>query len=92
MKAPVIDVGGTHVTAALVDTGRWRTVDGTRQRTPLRSEGTAVEIVATLVTAIKPLGDERLISHGRRERRAGNARQLRRMITPVPGWLAARRG
>lgn len=57
MNAPVIDVGGTHVTAALVDTVRWRTVDGTRQRTPLRSDGSAAEIVATLVSAIRPLGD-----------------------------------
>jgi glucokinase len=57
MNAPVIDVGGTHVTAALADTVRWRTVDGTRQRTPLRSDGTAAEIVAALVSAIRPLGD-----------------------------------
>ena len=57
MNTPVIDVGGTHVTAALADTGRWRTVDGTRQRMPLRSDGTAAEIVATLVSAIRPLGD-----------------------------------
>jgi glucokinase len=57
MNAPVIDVGGTHVTAALADTVRWRTIDGTRQRTPLRSDGTAAEIVAALVSAIRPLGD-----------------------------------
>lgn len=57
MNAPVIDVGGTHVTAALVDTARWRTVDGTRHRTPLRGDGSAAEIVRSLVTAIRPLGD-----------------------------------
>ena len=57
MNAPVIDVGGTHVTAALADTVRWRTIDGTRQRMPLRSDGTAAEIVAALVSAIRPLGD-----------------------------------
>ena len=57
MNAPVIDVGGTHVTAAFVDTVRWQTVDGTRQRTPLRSDGSAAEIVATLASAIRPLGD-----------------------------------
>jgi glucokinase len=57
MNVPVIDIGGTHVTAALADTVRWRTVDGTRQRTPLRSDGTAAEIVATLVSAIRALGD-----------------------------------
>ena len=57
MNAPVIDVGGTHVTAALADTLRWRTVDGTRQRMPLRSDGTAAEIIAALVSAVRPLGD-----------------------------------
>ena len=57
MNAPVIDVGGTHVTAALADTAGWRTVDGTRQRRPLRSDGTAAEIIAALVSAIPPLGD-----------------------------------
>jgi glucokinase len=57
MSTPVIDIGGTHVTAALVDTVRWRTVDGTRQRTPLHSDGVAAGIVATFVTAIRPLGD-----------------------------------
>jgi glucokinase len=57
MNVPVIDVGGTHVTAALADTDLWRTVAGTRHRRPLRSDGTAVEIIATLATAIRPLGD-----------------------------------
>lgn len=57
MNTPVMDVGGTHVTAALVDTFRWRTVEGTRQRTPLRGSGTAAEIVATFVSAVQPLGD-----------------------------------
>jgi predicted NBD/HSP70 family sugar kinase len=59
MNTPVMDVGGTHVTAALADTFRWRTVKGTRQRTPLRSGGTAAEIVATFVSAVQPLGDIR---------------------------------
>ena len=57
IDVPVIDVGGTHVTAAFVDTVRWRTVDGVRQRTPLRSDGSAAEIIATLASAIRPLGD-----------------------------------
>jgi glucokinase len=57
MNAPVIDVGGTHVTAALVDTARWRTVDGTRHRAPLRGDGTAAEIIGSFAAAIKPLGD-----------------------------------
>jgi glucokinase len=57
MRAPVIDVGGTHVTAALVDTARWRTVEGARHRTPLNSGGSAAAIVGSLATAIAPLGD-----------------------------------
>ena len=57
MNAPVIDVGGTHVTAALVDTPRWRTADGTRHRTPLRGDGSAAEIVRSLATAIQSSGD-----------------------------------
>lgn len=57
MNVPVIDVGGTHVTGALVDTARWRTMDGTRHRTPLRGDGSAAEIIRSFVTAIRPLGD-----------------------------------
>lgn len=57
MSAPVIDVGGTHVTAALVDATRWRTVPGSRRRTPLRSDGSADEIIAAFAGAIQPLGD-----------------------------------
>ena len=57
MNVPVIDVGGTHVTAAFADTARWRIVEQTRQRIPLRSSGTADEIIATLAAAIRSLGD-----------------------------------
>jgi glucokinase len=57
MRAPVIDVGGTHVTAAIVDTARWRTVDGTRYRTPLNSDGTAAAIVRSFAAAVLPLSD-----------------------------------
>jgi glucokinase len=57
MRTPVIDVGGTHVTAAIVDTARWRTVDGTRNRTPLNGDGTAAAIVGSFASAILPLGD-----------------------------------
>jgi glucokinase len=57
MNAPVIDIGGTHVTAALVDTAQWRTTDGTRHRTPLRSDGSAAAIVRSFATAIQRLGD-----------------------------------
>jgi glucokinase len=59
-NVPAIDVGGTHVTAALADTARRRTVEGTRHRTPLRSGATAAEIIATLANSVRPLGDIRL--------------------------------
>ena len=57
MSGPAIDVGGTHVTAALVDTARWQTVAGTRHRAPLRGDGSAAQIVGSLAAAIEPLGD-----------------------------------
>lgn len=53
----VLDVGGTHVTAARADTGRWRVVAGSRCRTPLRGDAAATEIIATLATAARQLGD-----------------------------------
>jgi glucokinase len=57
MNVPAIDVGGTHVTAALADAALWRTVAGTRHRRPLRSGATADEIITTLAAAIRSLGD-----------------------------------
>lgn len=56
---PVIDVGGTHVTAALVDTERWRTVDGTRHRVELCSGGSAAEIIGTIAAGAARAGDLR---------------------------------
>ena len=53
---PVLDVGGTHVTATRVDVRTWKPVTGSRRRAPLRSDGTADEIVATLVASAASLG------------------------------------
>ena len=53
---PVLDVGGTHVTAALVDTGTWSSRPGTRYRLPLRSEGTTAEIIETIARCAQTLG------------------------------------
>jgi len=53
---PVLDVGGTHVTAALVDTGTWSSRPGTRHRLPLRSEGTTAEIIETIARCAQTLG------------------------------------
>lgn len=49
---PVLEIGGTHVTAALVDTGSWRVV-GNAHRTALDAAGTAEEIVATVLDAAR---------------------------------------
>jgi len=57
MKAnPVLDVGGTHVTAALVDVTTWRSVPATRHRRPLRSDGSADEIIDALAGCAAKLG------------------------------------
>lgn len=42
---PVLEIGGTHVAAALVDTATGRVVPGTRRYRPLRGEAPAGEIV-----------------------------------------------
>jgi glucokinase len=46
----VLDVGGTHVTSAVVDTATWRLV-GSPTRLPVESAGSAAAIVATFVAA-----------------------------------------
>ncbi|MCT9931291.1 ROK family protein [Planotetraspora sp. A-T 1434] len=51
-----LDVGGTHVTAALVETRTWTTVAGSRHRRGLDAKGTAGEIVGTLASALDTLG------------------------------------
>lgn len=43
--APVLEIGGTHVTAALVDVDARRVVPGTRCRQPIRADASAEEIV-----------------------------------------------
>jgi glucokinase len=53
---PVLEVGGSHVTAALVDTAAGRVVLGTRRRRPLRPEGSADETVARILACAEGLG------------------------------------
>ncbi|MGH8889246.1 MAG: ROK family protein [Acidothermaceae bacterium] len=53
---PVLDVGGTHVTAALVYVTTWSSVPGSRHRRSLRSDGSADEIIDTLVDCASALG------------------------------------
>jgi len=53
---PVLDVGGTHVTAALVDLQSWSSVPNSRQRIALRSDGSADEIIDTIARCATTLG------------------------------------
>lgn len=53
---PVLEIGGTHVTAARVDAGQWRTVPGSRHRLPLDSGGTAGEILLAMTACAGRLG------------------------------------
>lgn len=48
---PAIEIGGTHVTAALVEAATWRVVPATARRRPLDPGGTAAEIVAAVADA-----------------------------------------
>lgn len=53
---PVLDIGGSHVSAAVGDTATWRPLSGTRHRLPLRSEGSADEIIATIAQCARTVG------------------------------------
>jgi len=53
---PVLDVGGSHVTAALVDPAVWRTVPGSRRRVALDADAPAKRLIATIATALATLG------------------------------------
>lgn len=55
-QIPVLEIGGTHVTAALVATDGWRVVDGSVARTSLDADGTVDDIVLTLTRAAVELG------------------------------------
>nr|AGU09834.1 hypothetical protein [uncultured organism] len=45
MRIPVLEVGGTHVTAALVDESDWSVVAGSSTRGDIRAQGSADEIL-----------------------------------------------
>ena len=53
---PVLDIGGTHVTAALVDHATWRTLPGSRYRLDLDAHGTAEHVLGTIASALSTLG------------------------------------
>lgn len=53
---PVLDIGGSHVTAALVDPATWQPNPHSRHRQPLRSDGSASAIIATITECANTLG------------------------------------
>jgi glucokinase len=52
---PVLELGGTHVTAALVDVDSWRVIPGSDARRDVNAAGSADELVAALVDAAASL-------------------------------------
>jgi glucokinase len=60
MKAivPVLEIGGTHVSAALIDTSLWTPVPGRSRREPLDSAGTSAAILERIARCASALGAE----------------------------------
>jgi predicted NBD/HSP70 family sugar kinase len=54
-RVPVLEVGGTHVSAALIDTGEWAIVPGTLTRHSLDSELSAQALLSAFVRAASTL-------------------------------------
>jgi len=54
---PVLEIGGTHLTTALVDPANWSVVEGTTTRSELHSNGTADELIDDLIRGAHTLGD-----------------------------------
>jgi glucokinase len=52
---PALEVGGTHVTAAVVDLSAGRVLEPTRSRRPLASDGPATDVIRTLLEAGAPV-------------------------------------
>ena len=52
---PVLEIGGTHVTAVLVTTGSWDLVPGSLRTAPLDADGTAAELLDELAAAANGL-------------------------------------
>jgi predicted NBD/HSP70 family sugar kinase len=52
---PVLEIGGTHVTAAVVDAGTWQVVAGTGVRRSIDPRGPADTLIATMVEAGRSL-------------------------------------
>ena len=55
MLIPALEIGGTHVTAAVVDLSAGRVLKPTRNRRPLGSDGAAADIIRTLLEVAAPV-------------------------------------
>jgi glucokinase len=68
---PVLEVGGTHVTAALIDDSDWSVVPGSSTRGPIRAQGSAHEILDDIAGAAAPISDA---AHASVDRGDGSSR------------------
>ena len=55
MLIPALEVGGTHVTAAVVDLSAGQVLGPSRSRRPLRSDGPATDVIRTLLEVAVPV-------------------------------------
>jgi glucokinase len=55
MLIPALEVGGTHVTAAVVDLSTGQVLEPTRSRRPLGSDGPATDVIRTLLEVAAPV-------------------------------------
>ncbi|HLQ48745.1 MAG TPA: ROK family protein [Candidatus Dormibacteraeota bacterium] len=55
MLIPALEVGGTHVTAAVVDLSTGQVLGPSRSRRPLRSDGPATDVIRTLLEVAVPV-------------------------------------
>jgi glucokinase len=55
VPVPVLEIGGTHVTAALADASTSTVVPGTRNRRPLGAGGAAADILDAILTCARQL-------------------------------------
>jgi glucokinase len=55
MLIPALEVGGTHVIAAVVDLSTGRLLESTRSRRPLDSDGPATDVIRTLLEVAAPV-------------------------------------
>ena len=55
MLIPALEVGGTHVSAAVVDLSTGQVLEPTRSRRPLGSDGPAADVIRTLLEVAAPV-------------------------------------